>query len=238
MRVALGFRPHTGWSTVVAVGREHGAVRVVHRAQLKMGPAGLPAQVYHAAREVGRAEAAALVDRVAGEVGGLAVAGVGAVVAALRARGQHPVAAGIPVGSLPLPAELTRILASHALLHAAEGDLYCQALADGADRHGLALALVPARDLAARAASELGGDDAAVRDRLAALGRELGPPWRRDEKEATLAAVLALAAAPAGGPGGPAQQAPEPARRGSRQQGGGRWSGRSSSGGRGDGSAG
>jgi hypothetical protein len=198
LRVALGFRPHTGWSTVVAVGRDRGAVRVVHRGQLKIGPAQLPAQVYHAAREVGPAEAVELVGRVVGEVGGLAVAEVGAVVAALRARGQHPVAAGIPVGVTAIPAGLALILASHALLHAAEGDLYCQALADGADRHGLALALVPAPDLAARAARELGVDAAAVRDRLTALGRELGPPWRRDEKDATLAAVLALAAAPAG----------------------------------------
>jgi hypothetical protein len=192
--VALGFRPHTGWSTVVAVGREGGSVRVVHRAQLKIGPAGLPAQVYHAAREVGAAAAAALVRQVADEAAALAVAGVGAVVAELRARGQHPVAAGIPVGGSAIPAELSRILASHALLHAAEGDLYCQALADGADRHGLTLSLVPARELAARAARELGLDDAAMRVQLAALGRELGPPWRRDEKDATLAGLLALAA--------------------------------------------
>jgi hypothetical protein len=199
--VALGFRPHTGWSTVVAVGRERGAVQVVHRAQLKIGPAELPAQVYHAAREVDRQEAAELVDRAAGEVGGLAAAGVGAVVAALRARGRYAVAAGVLVAGTAVPAELTRVLASHALLHAAEGDLYCRALADAAGRHGLALTLVPARDLTARAAGELGVDAAAVRDQLAALGRELGSPWRRDEKDATLAAVLALAAAPAGRPG-------------------------------------
>jgi hypothetical protein len=199
--VALGFRPHTGWSTVVAVGRERGAVQVVHRAQLKISPAKLPAQVFHAAREVDRQEAAQLVDWAAGEVGGLAVAGVGAVVAALRARGQYAVAAGILVAGTAVPAELTRILASHALLHAAEGDLYCRALADGADRHGLTLTLVPVRELTARAAGELGVDAAAVRDQLAALGRELGAPWRRDEKDATLAAVLALAAAPAGRPG-------------------------------------
>jgi hypothetical protein len=217
--VALGFRPHTGWSTVVAVGRERGAVRVLHRAQVKFAPAELPAQVFHAAREVGLAAAAELVGRVAVAAGALAEAGLGEVVAQLREQGRHPVAAGVPVGGSAIPAKLTRVLASHALLHAAEGDLYCQALADAADRHGLAVTLVPARDLAALAARELGVDDAALRARLAELGRELGPPWRRDEKDATLAAVLALAAAPAARPARSARAGRRPSARGEQEVG-------------------
>lgn len=196
MRVALGFRPHTGWSTLVAVGRERGGLRVVHRGQVKIAPPGLPAQVYHAAREVDAAAAADLITRVAGGAAALARERIGAVIADLREHGHHPVAAGTPVGGTAIPAELARILASHALLHAAEGDLYCQALAEGADRHGLTLTLIPVRDLAAQAARELRLSEAALRDRLTAIGRELGPPWRRDEKDATLAAVLALAAGP------------------------------------------
>jgi hypothetical protein len=196
VRVALGFRPHTGWTTVVAVGRERGSIQVVHRGQLKIGAAELPAQVYHAAREVSLDDAAGLVRRVENAVRALAVTGVGGVVSHLRGRGQHAVAAGLPVGAGTLPESLSRILASHALLHAAEGDLYCQALADAADRHGLALCQVPARDLAALAARELRLDPAALHARLTELGRELGPPWRRDEKDATLAGVLALADAP------------------------------------------
>ncbi len=196
LKVALGFRPHTGWTTVVAVGRPRGGgIRVVHRAQVKIAPVELPVQVFHAARELDVAAAAELVAQAVAAVGGLAQAGVGATIAELRSRGQHPVAAGLPVGSAALPADLTRILASHALLHAAEGDLYCQALADSADRHGLALSLVPARDLAALAGRELRLGEAELRDRLAAIGREIGPPWRKDEKDATLAAVLALAGA-------------------------------------------
>jgi hypothetical protein len=194
--VALGFRPHTGWSTVVAVGRVGDGIRVVHRGQVKIAPAELPRQVYHAAREVDVAAGAELVARAVAAVGELAQAGVGAAIAQLRASGQHPVAAGLPVAGTAIPAELTRILASHALLHAAEGDLYCRALAESADRHGLALTLVPARELAALAARELRLGEGALRGRLAAIGRELGPPWRKDEMDATLAAVLALAAAP------------------------------------------
>jgi hypothetical protein len=194
--VALGFRPHTGWSTVVAVGRAGDGIRVVHRSQVKIAPAELPRQVYHAAREMDVTAGAELVAQAVAAVRVLARAGLGAAITQLRASGQHPVAAGLPVAGTEIPAEFTRILASHALLHAAEGDLYCRALADSADRHGLALTLVPARELAPQAARELGIGEAALRDRLAAIGRELGPPWRKDEKDATLAAVLALAAAP------------------------------------------
>jgi hypothetical protein len=193
MRVALGFRPHTGWSTLVAVGRDRDRLRVVHRAQLKIAPAGLPAQVYHAAREVDAGAAAELVAAVASGAADLAGERLGAAIAALRASGHHPVAAGSPVGEASIPAELPRILASHALLHSAEGDLYCQALGQGVARHGLRMSLIPVRDLAARAAHELGLSDRSLREELAALGRELGPPWRRDEKDAALAGLLALA---------------------------------------------
>ena len=48
------------------------------------------------------------------------------------------------------------------------------------------------RDLPALCAAALGVSEGALRKRLAELGRELGPPWRQDQKSATLAAWLAL----------------------------------------------
>jgi hypothetical protein len=51
------------------------------------------------------------------------------------------------------------------------------------------------RELLARCASDLGLPADKLTRRLAEMGRALGPPWRQDEKFATLAAWLALVAA-------------------------------------------
>src|SRR6185437_497987 len=77
-----------------------------------------------------------------------------------------------------IPDDLEKILASHALLHAAEGDLYERVLIDAASHIGLnALVLEPAT-IDIPAAVETGG-------------KALGPPWQKDHK---LAASVALAA--------------------------------------------
>lgn len=89
----------------------------------------------------------------------------------------------------PLPA-LEKVLASHALIHTAEGELFREALRAASRECGLPLAAVRERDLFARGAADLG-----IPETLAEMGRALGPPWRQDEKFAAIAAWLALKAA-------------------------------------------
>jgi hypothetical protein len=48
------------------------------------------------------------------------------------------------------------------------------------------------RDLYARATETLGRSAGEIRRILAALGKELGPPWRSEEKSASVVAWLAL----------------------------------------------
>ncbi len=92
----------------------------------------------------------------------------------------------------PLP-ELERILTAHPLWHAAEGELYRNALALAAAAHGLETIEVPPKRVRADAARVLSLDERAQDAMLAALGKALGPPWQRDHREATLAALIALA---------------------------------------------
>jgi hypothetical protein len=77
--------------------------------------------------------------------------------------------------------------------HAAEGQLYRQAIIDAACDLDLRVCAVPERDLLGAAASALGTTPAVLRGRAADIGRELGPPWALDQKTAALAAWLALA---------------------------------------------
>jgi hypothetical protein len=67
----------------------------------------------------------------------------------------------------PLP-PLERILSSHPLLHAAEGQLSREAAASAAEAHGLGVFHVPPEE----------GADAAITVIVAEIGRAAGPPWR------------------------------------------------------------
>lgn len=190
MRIALGFRPHSTWTVVVAIG-EPGAP-VVERHRLDLGDPSLPDQVYHAARGLDIDDAAELVRRAEQAMRTTATHGLRELIASLRPKGYEVTAAGVPTGSARLPESLGKILASHPLLHAAEGALVCDALAEAAGDQGLTVYQTAARDLAAQARTALGRDERTLQRMLDDLGRVIGPPWRRDEKDATLAAWLAL----------------------------------------------
>ncbi len=89
--------------------------------------------------------------------------------------------------------ELPAILASHALVHTAEGEFYRSALRRACESCGIAETGVPERDVAARVAEAIGCDAEELQATVSDFGKAMGPPWRKDEKLAALAAWLALA---------------------------------------------
>ena len=220
MHVTLGFRPHTGWAVAVAVGGDLVSPEVVERRVVALtDEAQVPAQVYHAAVELEPHAAEALVrkaERVMAQVTGREVAGF---VAELRSNGYLPLAAGIattaagPKSGFGRPdsgwpsnvrpsnvrhsnvrhSNVAYVLAAHVRMHAAEGELYGEAIADALDEAGLPVTLIHPRDVAASAADGLGRDAGSMQRMVTAIGASLGPPWRKDEKEATLLAWTALA---------------------------------------------
>ena len=180
--VALGIRPHSGWAVVVAVTAPPD-VRLVHRARIEVLADGDPKQPWHAAQEGGLSadDAAALAARV--EAGARAAAddALRGVLAAVAAGGHDVVAAAVIGEPRDVPGA-EQVLASHPLLHAAEGELYRAVLAEAADAAGLAVHVAPPKSVAV--------DDHAPL--LAELGRAAGPPWRADHKLAVAAALAAL----------------------------------------------
>lgn len=186
MDVALGFRPHSGWAVAVVVG--HGpAVLERHRVALADRPP--PVQPYHAAVGLPAHQAAGLVAEATRSAYTMAAAAVGALVAAHRVIGVAIVAGA---GSAREDLTLEQVLGAHARLHAAEGELYRDALADAADALGLPVTLVGPRETPALGQRLLGCDGAELRVRLAELGRPFGPPWTKDHKDAVLAALCTL----------------------------------------------
>jgi hypothetical protein len=193
---ALGFRSHSGWACLVAVAGEASAPAVIVRRRVVLSRR-TPRQPFHAAEGKSFASAESLVRRATEEAFALAERAVREAVDELKRAGHDPVAGGLLLAAgRPLPG-LREILASHALIHAAEGELFRDALRQASRGCGLRVSEVKERDLEAEATRTLGRRPADIGDRVAAWGKAVGSPWTQDEKRAALAAWLALAAPPA-----------------------------------------
>jgi hypothetical protein len=193
-RAALGFRAHSGWAALVAVAGPAGEPAAVLRRRVELSRR-TPRQPFHAAEGRPLAQAENLVRRATDEAAANAEAAVRDAVAELRDAGREPVAGGLLLAAgRPLPA-LREILASHALIHAAEGELFRDVLRRATGACGLALVEVRERELEARAVRSLRRRAPDIQQRLAQWGKALGSPWTQDEKRAALAAWVALSEA-------------------------------------------
>jgi hypothetical protein len=192
--VALGFRAHSGWAALVALAGPADSPAVCDRRRIELLNPGIPAQPYHAAAELDIQEAEHLVQRSVEEVRLRALRAVREAIADMRKQGRSVVGCGILLGSGRPPTTLAATLASHALIHTAEGELFRQALAHASKQCGLPVTGVKERELFAAVTAGLGVSADQVQQRIAEWGRALGPPWRQDQKYAALAGWLALAA--------------------------------------------
>lgn len=191
-RAALGFSPHIGWAAVVAIAGPPDAPRVVGKRRVEMATTFDTGAVYHVGQGLPLARAEALVRSSERKFEAAARVSIAAFAAELRDLGLEPIASAVLAGGAkPLP-PLEAILRSHALVHAAEGELYRRVLARASEACAIPAALVPAKDLPARVAGATGLPERRVVSSLGEMGKASGTPWARDQKEAALAAWLAL----------------------------------------------
>jgi hypothetical protein len=189
----IGFRHHTGWAIAVAVTGDVKSLEVLERRRVELIDPSLVRFAYHNVQDAPLDEAAESIAQVEASALACATREIGALVSSLAADGHEVRGVGIAAKTAKLPHALQKVLSSHALLHAAEGDLYREALAEAAASSGLPVAGFPPKEIYADAAAELGTSDAALRDLLARTGKAIGTPWTADHREAVLAAMLALA---------------------------------------------
>jgi len=148
-------------------------------------------QPYHTAERKPFAEARSFIDSVRSEANALALTAIQAAQTTVRTQGRELRACGLLASSAkPLP-DLARILASHPLIHTADGELFREALVEACNRLALAVRTIKESELLERASKALRLSSEQLTARLALIGRTLGPPWTQDEKFATLAACLA-----------------------------------------------
>ena len=192
---AIGFRAHTGWAALVIVAEGVAPPEILFRGRAELAdPSGrVRKNVYHASRGLEASAAADLVE--AGE----RIAAERAAAAVERTRleasdaGAVVRSCAVVVGTLAGATRLESILASHALVHAAEGRLYQRALLQGADACGLEAVAVAERSIWEDGEAALGVAQDELQRRIDELRREIGPPWAQDQKLAALAAWIALA---------------------------------------------
>ena len=195
MRVAIGLKSHSGWAAVVAVGIERNEIRLVDRRRIELvEPADISwaKQPYHAAETLDAKGAEVLVTRGIKSAHLIAVRELQTEIERLWSYG-HEIAACVVLKPSPMPDwSVAEILSVHIRMHKAEGVLFPQALANAAEECGLKLVKVAEKRLEETAKEVFGGRLTATLDKLAALGKLAGPPWGKDQKMATLAAVIAL----------------------------------------------
>ena len=186
----LGFSPHSGWVAVVAVGGSPAAPEVLVRARIEMADPSLPGsrQPYHALEDLPLAEAERCLRRYESTAMSMARAGLVSIVDDLRSRGHAVAAVGILESSGRKGRSLEAILASHALIHTADGDHFREALAQAGAHCGVSVHRVNARDLVEKATAALRLSERDIQTRVRELGRPLGPPWTADQKSAAMLA--------------------------------------------------
>jgi hypothetical protein len=194
-RAAIGVRTHSGWGALVAVSNSTGTVEVIDRRRVAITALGTPGanQPYHFAENLELPEAEKFLGNCFATSERLASAAVRELVGELRGRHYCVVGSAVLLASgRPLP-PLSKILASHALIHAAEGEFFREAIWKACEGLDLAVTGFRERNLDECVRTAFGEAATRMWQQISTLGRCLGPPWTKDQKTAALAALVVLA---------------------------------------------
>ena len=192
MKVAFGLKAHSGWAALIVIGKSGGEYIVIDRRRVELVEEAWARQPYHAADELEPQEARGLVKCGVDSARRIALREIKLLLKREKARGNSVTGCAVLVGS-PMPDWSTdEILAVHFRMHQAEGVLFRDALAGATRKIGLRLVAIPEKELAKTAQSTLGASMGELTTTLAQLGKSVGPPWTKDQKDAALAAMVAL----------------------------------------------
>jgi hypothetical protein len=195
MKVAFGLKAHSGWAALVVLGARSGELQVIDRGRLELvenDQASWAKQPYHAAELLDADEGRKLVQRGIEAARRIAVREMRAVLKSAR-QAEHEVTACAVLMGDPMPDwTVDEILAVHFRMHKAEGVLFRDALARAAEACGLRFLGIPEKQLDEQSERALATSINSLRKTIASLGKSVGPPWGKDQKDASLAAMIAL----------------------------------------------
>lgn len=191
MAAALGLRARTGSAALVAVAGSLDEPVLVESSRIPLLPDGQFAP-YHAVEDLPAGEADRKVKKIIATAHRMAEEGMREALGRC-AKSGHPVrGCGVLVGKGMPEWSTAEIIAVHFRMHKAEGELFRDVLVAAAKACKLPLAKLPDKSAVDSAAVALGIKRARIEAALAKLGKMAGPPWRSEQKEAAVAALVAL----------------------------------------------
>ena len=192
---ALGIRMHSGWGALVVVSGDAASLEVLDRRRIvTIDPQIIGStQPYHHAANLGLPESERYLANCAAISERIAFTAIGKLLKELDARGCRIAGAAVLLASgRPLP-PLAKILASHPLIHTAEGEFFRNAASKACERLKIPVTAIRERELEQQQAkTTLGKAASGIQRRISTLGGSLGPPWTKDHKTAALAAAMIL----------------------------------------------
>ena len=192
MKVAFGMKAHSGWAALVVVGDRDGDIVVVGRRRIELVEDDWAKQPYHAAADLKPDAARDVVRRGVEAAYRIAVREMREAIRQERERENEVAACAVLVAN-PMPDwSVAEILAVHFRMHQAEGVLFRDALVRATKACGLSLVAIPEKLLTKHAERALATPMSSLVIKIKKLGKSVGPPWGKDQKDAALAALVAL----------------------------------------------
>jgi hypothetical protein len=187
----LGLRVKTARAVAVVVAGDPGAPAILVRRELPLFDPDVPEsrQPFHAGLGLPGAEARPIVERASDAVRRGSRRALGLLLDELATKQVRCLGVALVRASDTDPSAIAN---PHMHAHAAEGRLFHDALAEAARAARLPVRSLLEKRAVLDAARELGRRESSIQRAIAALGRQVGPPWRSDEKSACVAAWLAL----------------------------------------------
>ena len=189
---ALGVRMHSGWGVVVCISGDSVAPEIVDRNRIVIIEPTMEGakQPYHFVESFGLQEAERHLQTCAAISQRLAVQNIRAMLDAVSARNYRLVGCAMLLASGRALPSLSKILASHALVHTAEGEFFRKSVREACEDCRIPVVGFRERELDERANATFGKASARVKQLISSLGRTVGSPWTQDEKTAALAGLI------------------------------------------------
>jgi hypothetical protein len=191
---ALGFRVHSGWAVAIVLCGPLDSPLVIDRRRVQLVKTFTYTfrQPYHTAEKMPGKDAIKFISRVRSEAARLALSSLRSLQEDLAEQDCKIARCALLLASGRALPRLDHILASHALIHTADGELFRDALRTACARCRLPLETVREKELFEVSSETLSISTGALKRRIAEFGKSFGPPWTEDEKFAALAAWLTL----------------------------------------------
>jgi len=193
MKVAFGLKAHSGWAALVVLAKDQDQYVVVDRCRVELVEESWQKQPYHAAEDLEPTVARSLVKRGISAADRVALREMKRAIKREQKRDNEVIGCGVLVTD-PMPDwSIDEILAVHFRMHKAEGVLFRDALAHAAQSAGLRFVGIAEKELITYAQKLLRYSSEDLARVVGQLGKSVGAPWGKDQKEAATSAMIAYA---------------------------------------------